>query len=177
MCHFGPVFIRPSQWSITASNFQCLSKYKSPEVHIQKTLSQVLPLLLAGLVFSLEDSSKDEGFSNSSGALESKNSSFHNFCRPLEDYGPRLSCLLHANKKVDDLNSTTTFKDQLILRVLGSSVRRVHPIKSYYGRTDVLEERRICETKLVKSCQPVTVTDCMQVSELRCEVVAMIYVI
>ena len=148
--------------------------HRSPEVYIQRTLSQVLPLLLAGSVFGLEDSSEDEGLSTSSGALESQNSSFHNFCRPLEDYGPRLSCLLHANKKVDDLNSTTTFKDQLILRELGSSVRRLHPIihmiKSYYDRTDVLEERRICETKLVKSCQPVTVTDCMQVSELRCEV-------
>ena len=43
----------------------------------------------------------------------------------------------------------------------------------YDGRTDVMEERRICETKFVKSCQPVTVTDCMQVSELHCEVATM----
>ena len=41
---------------------------------------------------------------------------------------------------------------------------------SYHVRTDVMEERRICETKFVKSCQPITVTDCMQVSELRCQV-------
>ena len=34
-----------------------------------------------------------------------------------------------------------------------------------------MEERRICQTEFVKSCQPVTVTDCMQVSELRCEVI------
>ena len=45
-------------------------------------------------------------------------------------------------------------------------------IKLWYdGRTDVMEERRICQTEFVKSCQPVTVTDCMQVSELRCEVI------
>ena len=39
-----------------------------------------------------------------------------------------------------------------------------------FSRADILEERRICKTKLIKSCEPKTVTDCMQVSELRCEV-------
>ena len=67
------------------------------------TLSKVVPLLLTGSVFGLEDSSEDDGLSTSSGAsdldLESQNSSFHNFCRPLEDYGPRLSFLLHLNDK------------------------------------------------------------------------------
>ena len=60
---------------------------------------------------------------------------------------------------------------------LGSMIRldviSFHPVLfsiSYLVRTDVMEERRICETKFVKSCQPITVTDCMQVSELRCQV-------
>jgi len=48
-----------------------------------------------------------------------------NFCRPLEDYGPRI---------------------------------------------DKMEERQVCQTNFVKNCEPVTVADCMQVTELRCEV-------
>lgn len=33
-----------------------------------------------------------------------------------------------------------------------------------------MEERQVCQTKFIKNCEPVTVTDCMQVTELRCEV-------
>ena len=49
----------------------------------------------------------------------------HNFCRPLEDYGPRY---------------------------------------------DAMEERRVCATHFQKSCQPVRTSDCMNVTELACEV-------
>ena len=49
----------------------------------------------------------------------------HNFCRPLEDYGPR---------------------------------------------SDLMEERSVCQTSFQKSCQPVRVSDCMNVTELQCEV-------
>merc|ERR1711953_83812 len=49
----------------------------------------------------------------------------HNFCRPLEDYGPRY---------------------------------------------DAMEERSVCQTHFHKSCQPVTVSDCMNVTELQCDV-------
>ena len=49
----------------------------------------------------------------------------HNFCRPLEDYGPRY---------------------------------------------DAMEERSVCQTHFHKSCQPVRVSDCMNVTELQCDV-------
>jgi hypothetical protein len=37
-------------------------------------------------------------------------------------------------------------------------------------REDVMEERQVCQTSFKKDCQPQTVTDCMQVTELRCKV-------
>ena len=33
-----------------------------------------------------------------------------------------------------------------------------------------MEERQVCQTNFEKDCQPVTVSDCMDVTELRCEV-------
>ena len=37
-------------------------------------------------------------------------------------------------------------------------------------REDVMEERQVCQTSFNKDCQAQTVTDCMQVTELRCKV-------
>ena len=59
------------------------------------------------------------------GAVEVTRGKQDNFCRPLEDYGPRY---------------------------------------------DRMEERSVCETHFQKSCQPVRVSDCMNVTELQCEV-------
>ena len=33
-----------------------------------------------------------------------------------------------------------------------------------------MEERQVCQTNFVKNCELETVTDCMPVTELRCEV-------
>ena len=38
------------------------------------------------------------------------------------------------------------------------------------ARKDAMEQRQVCQTTFGKSCEPVEVQDCMQVTELRCEV-------
>jgi len=43
------------------------------------------------------------------------------------------------------------------------------PLEDYGPREDVMEERQVCRTTFEKDCQPVTVSDCMDVTELRCE--------
>ena len=37
-------------------------------------------------------------------------------------------------------------------------------------RIDGMESRQVCQTDFVKKCELETVTDCMPVTELRCEV-------
>ena len=44
------------------------------------------------------------------------------------------------------------------------------PLEDYGPRYDRMEERSVCETHFQKSCQPVRVSDCMNVTELQCEV-------
>ena len=44
------------------------------------------------------------------------------------------------------------------------------PLEDYGPRSDTMEERQVCQTSFEKDCQPVTVSDCMEVTELRCEV-------
>ena len=43
-------------------------------------------------------------------------------------------------------------------------------VNFYVVRIDKMEERQVCQSRLVKNCEPVTVADCMEVTELRCEV-------
>ena len=81
-----------------------------------------------------------------------------------------------------ELLSTTTFCDkfnklfanQVVVTIL-SGVKCKHenfcrPLEDYGPREDVMEERQVCRTTFEKDCQPVTVSDCMDVTELRCEV-------
>ena len=44
------------------------------------------------------------------------------------------------------------------------------PLEDYGPREDVMENRQVCRTSFEKDCKPVTVSDCMDVTELRCEV-------
>ena len=44
------------------------------------------------------------------------------------------------------------------------------PLEDYGPRYDSMEERRVCATHFQKSCQPVRTSDCMNVTELACEV-------
>ena len=113
-CNFWYQTLKQQEWQldhrcimVKSSNCQSLKvqstcsvnslDHKSPEIHVLSTLNQVLPLLLIGSVFGLKDSSDALDLLASPEAPNSQNSSFHNFCRPLEDYGPRLSCLLYSN--------------------------------------------------------------------------------
>ena len=41
---------------------------------------------------------------------------------------------------------------------------------SLYLRLDGMESRQVCQTDFVKKCELETVTDCMPVTELRCQV-------
>lgn len=61
------------------------------------------------------------------------------------------------------------------LSLVGYSLGNTHenfcrPLEDYGPRIDKMEKRQVCQTKFIKNCEPVTVTDCMQVTELRCEV-------
>jgi len=44
------------------------------------------------------------------------------------------------------------------------------PLEDYGPRYDAMEERSVCQTHFHKSCQPVRVSDCMNVTELQCDV-------
>ena len=44
------------------------------------------------------------------------------------------------------------------------------PLEDYGPREDVMENWQVCRTSFEKDCKPVTVSDCMDVTELRCEV-------
>ena len=44
------------------------------------------------------------------------------------------------------------------------------PLEDYGPRYDRMEERNICQTHFQKACQPVRVSDCMNVTELQCDV-------
>ena len=44
------------------------------------------------------------------------------------------------------------------------------PLEDYGPRYDRMEERSVCQTLFQKACQPVRVSDCMNVTELQCDV-------
>ena len=44
------------------------------------------------------------------------------------------------------------------------------PLEDYGPRYDRMEERSVCQTSFQKSCQPVRHSDCMNVTELQCDV-------
>ena len=52
----------------------------------------------------------------------------------------------------------------------GNQENFCRPLEDYGPRYDRMEERSVCETSFKKSCQPVRVSDCMNVTELQCEV-------
>ena len=54
--------------------------------------------------------------------------------------------------------------------VIGEHDNFCRPLEDYGPRSDIMEERQVCQTSFEKDCQPVTVSDCMDVTELRCEV-------
>jgi len=43
------------------------------------------------------------------------------------------------------------------------------PLEDYGPRTDAMEERSVCSTNFEKSCELVEVEDCMEITELHCE--------
>ena len=54
--------------------------------------------------------------------------------------------------------------------VLGSQGNFCRALEDYGPRTDTMEERRVCQTRFEKECQPVTVSDCIEVTDLSCQV-------
>ena len=44
------------------------------------------------------------------------------------------------------------------------------PLEDYGPRYDNMEEREVCSTTLQKSCEVIRASDCMNVTELACEV-------
>jgi len=54
--------------------------------------------------------------------------------------------------------------------VLGRQDNFCRPLEDYGPRTDTMEERHVCQTRFEKECKPVTVAECMEVTELSCEV-------
>jgi len=58
----------------------------------------------------------------------------------------------------------------LVSFVSGAHDNFCRPLEDYGPRSDTMEERQVCQTSFEKDCQPVTVSDCMDVTELRCEV-------
>ena len=58
----------------------------------------------------------------------------------------------------------------LVSTVLGEHDNFCRPLEDYGPRSDIMEERQVCQTNFEKDCQPVTVSDCMDVTELKCEV-------
>ena len=101
-CNFWYETLKQQGWQldhrcIRVNNVSDINSSNCQSFKLQATLNQVLPLLLTGSVFGLKDSSEGLSLLALSGASNSQSSSFHNFCRPLEDYGPRLSCLLYSN--------------------------------------------------------------------------------
>ena len=59
--------------------------------------------------------------------------------------------------------------------VVGKHENFCRPLEDYGPREDVMEERQVCKTSFTKDCQPVTKSDCMEVTELRCEVSLRLY--
>ena len=59
---------------------------------------------------------------------------------------------------------------QRLLLVAGQQHNFCRPLEDYGPRYDAMEERRVCATHFQKSCQPVRTSDCMNVTELACEV-------
>jgi len=57
-----------------------------------------------------------------------------------------------------------------IVVVNGKHDNFCRPLEDYGPRYDQMEERLVCETQLEKSCEPIRVSDCMNVTELACEV-------
>lgn len=62
----------------------------------------------------------------------------------------------------------------VIFEVLGAVVADSHnnfcrPLEDYGPRTDAMEERNVCNTNFEKSCELVEVEDCMEITELHCE--------
>ena len=51
------------------------------------------------------------------------------------------------------------------------------PLEDYGPRYDRMEERSVCQTSFQKSCQPVSHSDCMNVTELQCDVSGTVVVI
>ena len=58
----------------------------------------------------------------------------------------------------------------LVSFVSGAHDNFCRPLEDYGPRSDTMEERQVCQTSFEKDCQPITVSDCMDVTELRCEV-------
>ena len=54
--------------------------------------------------------------------------------------------------------------------VSGKQDNFCRPLEDYGPRSDIMEDRQVCQTSFEKNCQPVTVSDCMDVTELRCQV-------
>ena len=63
---------------------------------------------------------------------------------------------------------------QVVVTLLGSAIGKhnnfCRPLEDYGPREDNMEERQVCQTTMVKDCKPVTESDCMDITELRCEV-------
>ena len=58
----------------------------------------------------------------------------------------------------------------MIVSVTGKHDNFCRPLEDYGPRYDQMEDRSVCQTQFQKSCQPVRVSDCMNVTELSCEV-------
>ena len=54
--------------------------------------------------------------------------------------------------------------------VLGRQDNFCRPLEDYGPRTETMEERHVCQTSFEKECKQVTVADCMEVTELSCQV-------
>ena len=73
---------------------------------------------------------------------------------------------------VGQMSSVVVVLAVLLVGARGKEDNFCRPLEDYGPRYDRMEERSVCQTLFQKSCQPVQVRDCMNVTELQCDVSA-----